>query len=169
MIDYKIERVKETELEHVHKIHQKTFPDFYTLDNWKEYYDTRKHFYVLKHEKFDRVIGFIVAQINVHKRLKVAEGHLMFMGIDPDYQNKGLSKILMNHLFLKMSESNITYLVLEVRTHNIKAINLYFSYDFTIDKYEHKYYKNSDDAFIMRTWVKEKRYLEQQFTEKMVV
>ncbi|MBR3891534.1 MAG: ribosomal protein S18-alanine N-acetyltransferase [Bacilli bacterium] len=82
---------------------------------------------------------------------------LMFDNIDitkvsirKELQGKGLSKILMEDMFNRISNSDINTITLEVRVSNKVAIALYEKYGFKKISVREKYYENVEDAYVMQ-------------------
>ena len=82
---------------------------------------------------------------------------LMFDNIDitkvsirKELQGKGLSKILMEDMFNRISNSDINTITLEVRVSNKVAISLYEKYGFKKISVREKYYENVEDAYVMQ-------------------
>jgi ribosomal-protein-alanine N-acetyltransferase len=82
---------------------------------------------------------------------------LMFDNIDitkvsirKELQGKGLSKILMEDMFNRISNSDVVTATLEVRVSNKVAISLYEKYGFKKISVREKYYENVEDAYVMQ-------------------
>ena len=82
---------------------------------------------------------------------------LMFDNIDitkvsirKELQGKGLSKILMEDMFNRISNSDVVTATLEVRVSNKVAISLYEKYEFKKISVREKYYENVEDAYVMQ-------------------
>ena len=82
---------------------------------------------------------------------------LMFDNIDitkvsirKELQGKGLSKILMEDMFNRISNSDINTITLEVRFCYKVAIALYEKYGFKKISVREKYYENVEDAYVMQ-------------------
>ncbi|MDC9727047.1 MAG: ribosomal protein S18-alanine N-acetyltransferase [Candidatus Thioglobus sp.] len=70
--------------------------------------------------------------------------------IDPDYQQQGLGRQLLDNLCKQHKGSARKAIMLEVRESNIVAINFYQSYGFKQIDIRKKYYSNGEDAKILR-------------------
>ncbi len=90
--------------------------------------------YVIDGQKLGYVIIEVLDVINI-----------IDVFVQESYRGKGISKILFNYLF--ENYKNVRFM-LEVRSKNFIAINLYESYNFKIIYVRKKYYTN-DDALIM--------------------
>lgn len=73
--------------------------------------------------------------------------------VDEEYQGMGFGSILMEFVIDICEQSNISNLSLEVRSSNIKAINLYEKYGLTKSHIRKNYYvnenKETEDAIVM--------------------
>lgn len=70
--------------------------------------------------------------------------------IDPDYQQQGLGRQLLDNLCKQRQGSGRKSIMLEVRESNIVAIDFYQSYGFKQIDVRKKYYSNGEDAKILR-------------------
>ena len=75
---------------------------------------------------------------------------IISIGIKQKFQKLGLGKKLIN--FVKLNNFHNIYV--EVSNKNINAINFYKSLNFFCTGIRKKYYKNKDDALIMRLIIK---------------
>lgn len=66
---------------------------------------------------------------------------------DPEYRNKGIASILLNHIPDMFND--IQTIMLEVNEHNLPAINLYKKHNFN-EIYRRTKYYGKDDALIMK-------------------
>lgn len=72
------------------------------------------------------------------------------IGVDPEYQRRGLGRLLM-HQFMALADSLDGEVFLEVRTDNTPAIALYEDFDFAIIGERKRYYQPSGaDAYSMK-------------------
>jgi ribosomal-protein-alanine N-acetyltransferase len=80
------------------------------------------------------------------------EAHVTTIGIDPDYQGRGLGELLLLCLFDEAVVRGANWLTLEVRVSNDAAQSLYRKYGFTVHGTRRRYYSdNNEDALIMWT------------------
>lgn len=78
------------------------------------------------------------------------EAHITTIGVDPDYQGRGLGEFLFVSLLDEAMQRQATWVTLEVRVSNMSAQSLYQKYGFTIQGRRTRYYSdNNEDAFIM--------------------
>jgi ribosomal-protein-alanine N-acetyltransferase len=77
------------------------------------------------------------------------EAQLMKIAVDPEFQGKHLGHFLLEAIIKKAQARDCASMILEVRTDNEPALNLYRNFNFqTLDVREH-YYPNGADAYIM--------------------
>ncbi len=81
--------------------------------------------------------------------LIMEELHIATIGVAPEWQGKGLGKILMLWGMLRGEEIGMEEATLEVRPSNTVAVNLYSSLGFRVVGRRKHYYGNKEDALIM--------------------
>ena len=84
--------------------------------------------------------------------LSGAEAHVLNLCVHPDYQRRGIGKLLLNHLTQASRESGADTILLEVRQSNVIAMRLYLSADFHQLGVRQGYYPDRDgreDAIIL--------------------
>ena len=72
------------------------------------------------------------------------------VSIRKELQGKGLSKILMEDMLKRISNSDINTITLEVRVSNAPAIGLYEKFGFKKISVRKNYYENIEDAYVMQ-------------------
>ena len=80
------------------------------------------------------------------------ESHILNLCIHPDYQSRGIGKLLFNHFLVLDRRENIHRIFLEVRPTNFKAIRLYLSMGFNEIGKRRNYYPTKigrEDALIL--------------------
>ena len=88
----------------------------------------------------NRVLGFLIYDV-LYEKVEI-----IYIFVSEECRNKGIAKSLFNYLLNACSDKeNIT---LEVKSDNIKAINLYKSFDFKSVAIRKKYY-NGVDGILM--------------------
>ncbi|MBI4685288.1 MAG: ribosomal protein S18-alanine N-acetyltransferase [Nitrospirae bacterium] len=92
----------------------------------------------------ERVIGYICAnQVS-------DEGHILNLGVHPDFRRKGIAKNLVTLIIEELKESACRFLYLEVRESNYPAKKLYEGFGFRIIGTRKEYYvMPAEDAVIM--------------------
>ena len=84
--------------------------------------------------------------------LSGAEAHVLNLCVHPDYQRRGIGRIMLNHLTHASRESGADTILLEVRQSNIVAIQLYHSSGFHELGVRNGYYPDHngrEDAIIL--------------------
>lgn len=76
-------------------------------------------------------------------------GHITTIGVAPEHRQRGLAKMLLEKAENSLRERKIFTVVLEVRTGNTTAQNLYRTCGYAITQRVNKYYNNGEDCFIM--------------------
>ena len=83
---------------------------------------------------------------------KVGEGHILNVGVHPEYQRQGYGQRLMEKILTVAAEEMLSTLYLEVRSSNEAAIALYKKVGFHPVGLRKNYYKNQDryeDALVL--------------------
>lgn len=105
---------------------------------------------VIEDKKIKRIIGYSIMWYIYD------ECHLLNIAINPEYQGRGFGKLLMGTIVRYSKKMGASYILLEVRRSNIRAINLYKSFGFKIVGIRPRYYSdNNEDAFEMVLNLKE--------------
>jgi ribosomal-protein-alanine N-acetyltransferase len=84
--------------------------------------------------------------------LSGAEAHVLNLCVHPDYQRRGIGRLMLNHLTQTSRESGADTILLEVRQSNVIAMKLYISADFHELGVRTGYYPDHDgreDAIIL--------------------
>lgn len=77
------------------------------------------------------------------------ESQLMKIAVDPDFQGRHLGHFFLDAMIKQAQVHDCASMILEVRTDNEPALNLYLNFNFnTLDVREH-YYPDGSDAYIM--------------------
>jgi ribosomal-protein-alanine N-acetyltransferase len=89
-----------------------------------------------------RIVGFIAGDPRRH------EGHTIIttIGVDPDYQRRGLGERLLREV---EARSVLPRLLLMVRQSNLPALNLYRKLEYGIVETWPRYYEDGEDAYLM--------------------
>lgn len=66
-----------------------------------------------------------------------------------EYQGNGFGSIMLEFVIELITSVNVPNISLEVREHNIKAINLYEKYGFKYSHTRKNYYRNGEDAKVL--------------------
>lgn len=78
------------------------------------------------------------------------EAHVTTIGVDPEWQGRGLGEFLFVALLDEAIQRGATWMTLEVRVTNRTAQSLYGKYGFSVQGRRPRYYSdNNEDAYIM--------------------
>lgn len=94
----------------------------------------------------DRMAAFAITQVVLD------EATLFNIAVDPDFQRRGLGRMLLEHLIDELEKRGVVTLWLEVRASNAAAIALYESLGFNEATIRRNYYPTAqghEDAIIM--------------------
>ena len=103
-----------------------------------------EHFYVIKDNKENKIIGFIAFGI-----YSIRISHIMIIAIHPNFQRKGIGSKLLNYCEEVLKNYLVKKVRLEVRTSNDIAINFYKKHGFEVADSLSNYYNDSSDAYLM--------------------
>lgn len=91
----------------------------------------------------NKVVGFIDFWITFDSST------ICQIAVSEDYRNKGIASKLLEKMFIDLKDKEVVVSSLEVRTHNIEAINLYLKHGYFKEIVKPHYYNNGDDALYM--------------------
>lgn len=91
-----------------------------------------------------KIIGFLEFAV----LFQTAE--IFMIAVHRDFQGIGVGKKLMEFCLSKLKEKDIKEVYLDVSVKNSRAINFYRSYGFYVVYTRKGYYKNGDDAYLMK-------------------
>lgn len=103
-----------------------------------------KAYYLLALDE-ERVIGYVGVWILFD------EAQITNVAITPEYQNKGIGRLMMKEIIKISQERKANAMTLEVRPSNERAIHLYKSLGFKSVGRRRGYYEDGEDAEIM--WI----------------
>ncbi len=104
--------------------------------------NTRAQYFVALED--DLIVGFIGTW------LLADEGHITNVAITPEKRGKGYGRALILHAIKSLREKKASYIILEVRISNEKAVNLYKLLGFRVIQLRKGYYVDSnEDAYVM--------------------
>lgn len=142
-----LRRMRVEDLDAIMAIETRVFPDSWSRQNFEfEVLTNRLSLPVVLEDQEGQIIGYAVAW------LLFEEFHIATIAIHPDYQGRGLGRYLLQKLLEMAREQE--YALLEVRPSNRRAIRLYESFGFRAIGRRKRYYRNGEDAIIMRKELK---------------
>ena len=105
---------------------------------------------VAKGERYYVVLKFDATIIGYAGLMFVAdEAHVTNIAVDPEFQRRGLARLLLVHLANEAIERGSEALTLEVRVSNVAAQGLYREFGFAPAGVRQRYYENTEDALVM--------------------
>lgn len=141
----KIEKIKINDLEQINTLEKNTFnDDSFSKDTIEQLIHNHAFFYKIVniHKKIG---GFIIVLEEERFTLNI----INFL-IKEDYRKMGLGSYLLSHVLIEIDKQQLfKRIILNVRTTNMSAINLYKKYNFRIIKEINNYYHKGDNAFLM--------------------
>lgn len=93
----------------------------------------------------EHLVGYVGSQS------VMGEADMMNLAVCPEYRRKGIGKKLVEELIIALKEKEVFCLLLEVRSENYAAIELYSKLGFIqVGRRPNYYTKPKDDALILR-------------------
>lgn len=90
------------------------------------------------------------------------EVHILNIAVKPDWQRKGIARLLMTFLFDLCRTRGMRDLYLEVRVSNKPAISLYENYGFRELSTRRRYYPDGEDAYVMHRRLSDEVFAESE-------
>lgn len=148
-LEYIISPMKVGDIESVVQLERQIFKNPWDLSAYEQdlVNNPCSYLYVLKYG--DILIGYIDFWITFDSAT------LCKIGIDPKYQGRHLSSLLMDKMIDELRFQKIKYITLEVRSSNQKAIALYNKYGFYFETLKKQYYADGEDALYLVKEVKQ--------------
>lgn len=133
------------DLEECWSLDQKCFEDgeAYDRETFRDLM-THRNAICLKAVAGERMAGFVIGVVEPDRT-----GHVVVLGVSPDWRRRGVGRGLMQQLEGVFAERGVRLVHLEVRTTNGAAQTLYHGLGFTIAGRRLSYYTNGDDGFLM--------------------
>jgi len=96
---------------------------------WDEYevtniFQTESEFCLVA-EVDDKTVGFALGTTITKTRSAWKYGHLVWLGVDPDYQRRAVATRLFNHLRDKMEEDGVRILLVDTEADNDAALSFF--------------------------------------------
>lgn len=111
----------------------------------EEFENKNSFFKVLYADKI--IVGYIIYHIIID------EAEILNIVIDNKFKRQNLGKYLLEQTINDISKKNIKTIFLEVGEKNTPAINLYLKFGFQQYNIRNNYYKNGENAILMRKTV----------------
>ena len=81
--------------------------------------------YMLVAENGDRVVGFALGSVIKKARSAWSYGHLLWLGVDPEYSRSGIGKMLFERFQEIMVEEGVRMLMVDTQADNEPAIGFF--------------------------------------------
>ena len=140
----KIRKFRPSDLNRVMEIEKVSFPEPWPESYFKEFW--KKHpdgFMVAEISK--KIVGYVLG----YKKPN-GLGSIKTIAVDLDYRRQGIGKELVNFIINKLKKESVKEIFLHVRPKNKIACKFYKNMGFKILKTIKKYYRNGEDAYLMR-------------------
>ncbi len=142
----KIEKMTLDDIDEVLEVCENSFPIPWSRKSFEEEMSNMLATYLVA--KLDnKVVGFIGLWFVMD------ECHITNIAVHNEYRNKHIATELVNAMFEYCKEHETSYVLLEVRSSNVAAKELYKKFGFKEDVVRKDYYKNPDntreDAIVM--------------------
>jgi [ribosomal protein S18]-alanine N-acetyltransferase len=143
-VDEEIRTVVDEDIEEILKIERRSFASPWTRRIFEEtLLSPISNGFVLR--KGGALIGYILSYAVGD------EGHILNLAIHPDLRRRAYGLKLLSHALARLGATGVTDFYLEVREHNLAAINLYGEFGFEVIGRRKKYYpETNEDALVMR-------------------
>ncbi|MFX0057298.1 MAG: ribosomal protein S18-alanine N-acetyltransferase [Candidatus Hodarchaeota archaeon] len=142
-----VKRVQLSDLEGIMKIEKKVFKgDAFSRETIKKLMVQNNLFLKIEDKKIsNKIIGFIIAIKDDEERINIVN-----FVVKKRFQELGYGSILLKEALEKIRKlKQIKTIILNVKTSNKKAIDLYKKFDFRIVGKIEKYYSQNESAYLM--------------------
>ena len=138
----RVQFMNESHIDEVVEIENAAFFHPWTKDGIIEALENRTKFYVF--EKGGKVLGYVGVSVILD------EGYITNVAVLPEYRGLGIGNALMKKLDDLAKLENLSFISLEVRTSNQKAISLYEKFGYKTEGVRKNFYDDpKEDALIM--------------------
>ena len=138
-----------------------TFEDINRIEpNFSEQFDKFWSIDILKNDFEDENSKYIIAKIDneivgfAGIKIIIDEADIMNIAVRTTKRKVGIGSVLLEKLIELSVDFNCTSITLEVNENNLPAIHLYEKFNFQKIGLRKKYYNNTDNAIIMRKYLK---------------
>lgn len=146
MENIKIEKMQLEDIDDILKVCEDSFVIPWSRKSFEDEFNNMLATYLVAKDG-DKVVGFIGLWFVMD------ECHITNIAVSKEYRNKHIATELVEEMFKLCKEHEIAYVLLEVRSSNVAAKELYKKFGFKEDCIRKEYYKNPDntreDAIIM--------------------
>lgn len=144
--DYRIRPLTIAHLSAVLKLNLRCFPNG---DNYTKYTfnfllnEPRTISYQVVNDR-DEIVAFAFVMLKER-----GSAHLTTIGVAPEHRRRGIAAQLLEQIETRLADKDIGTIMLEVRTGNTSAQELYKRAGYTIVQRINKYYSDGEDCFLM--------------------
>jgi len=92
-----------------------------------------------------KVAGYILGYVKPNK-----SGSIKTLAVDSNFRRRGIGRKLVNFIIQRLKEKSVKEVFLHTRRKNRAASSFYKKLGFRIIKIVKKYYRNGDDAYLMK-------------------
>lgn len=140
----------ESDIYHIESIEKSCFSDPWSFNSIKESLENPSYKYIISKSN-----NIILGYMNINTILD--EGYINNFAVNKQYQNLGIGNAILKKAINFGKENNLSFLSLEVRSSNNKAISLYKKNNFLITGSRKSFYtKPVEDALIMTHYYNKK-------------
>ncbi|MBC7120560.1 MAG: ribosomal protein S18-alanine N-acetyltransferase [Candidatus Methanosuratus sp.] len=139
---YNIRDARPEELDAIHQIELRSFPDPYPRGLLKAFFFIPGSIIVA--ESKNRIVGYAIGVIREDHL-----GHIVSIAVAENERRRGMGSALLKGIITKLSRMNAKKLVLEVRKSNYEAKSLYQKFGFEKKKEIRGYYQDGETAEVM--------------------
>jgi len=139
----KVEMANLGHLNDIYRLEKSLFSiEAYSLNSIKQELSNPNRIYLAATDENEKVLGY--AGVNLLDDF----AELIKIGVNKNFQNQGIAKIMLKELVCKLKQTNKSRLLLEVNKSNFSAVNFYINAGFELINTRKNYYKNGGDALI---------------------
>jgi len=136
------------DLQAVMRVEQASFPQPWPQEAFAYYLDRPGFLVACDPRAPIAVVGFVVADTTIQDGRLV--GHIKDLAVAPDARGRGIGSALVERGLARLRDADVSTARLEVRANNDPARALYRGFGFRPVGREDGYYRDGEDAVIMR-------------------
>lgn len=145
-MEIEISKLTNDDLDGIYEVEKDSFPIPWPISSFKEELNNILATYLVAKAE-NKIVGYIGMWFVMD------ECHITNIAVHSKYRKNKIATKLINKLLALCKEHKTNYIMLEVRSSNIAAQNLYSKFGFTEEVIRKDYYKNPDntreDAIVM--------------------
>jgi ribosomal-protein-alanine N-acetyltransferase len=141
----KLRRFSLADLDKILEIEKLSFPyrEAWSKEYFEILYQKNPEEFIVAEEN-GKVVGYTIGQ------LKNDSAEIISLAVAPNWRKKGIGKALTEFLINHFRGKKIKEIFLHVRTKNEVATSFYQNLGFEVSKTIKNYYRNGDDAYLMK-------------------